>query len=242
MVTRGTGPVRRFRISYRILFAAIVFLVLFVLASVYVINDYIERRYHEQTRSLELDRLREELKEAKRALYRSEQRIEVLETHLDRVRSTEKGVDESPEIAENPPGEKAVSEEEKPQAPEIRSDGRQVEIDELKTHRAEGKLSFSFKVVSTDKEETPIRGYVHVIAMDKTSDPPQLWTYPKTALKDGLPINYKRGHLFVIRRFREIAGECFLSSEDQVPTSLKILVYDPSGNLIYEKEFPVGPA
>lgn len=241
LVTRGTGPVRRFRISYRILLGAAFFLVLFIAVSVVVINDYAQRRLADKASALEVTRLQAELKEAKRALYRSEQRIEVLETHLNRVRSPAKGLDEASKAAGDQPGEQAVAAEEGPETPEPGAEGPRVEIENLKTARDAGKLSFSFNVVSRDGQDKPVRGYVHVIAMDKASEPPQLWTYPKAALKDGLPIDYRRGHLFMIKRFREIQGECFLNTEDQVPTALRILVYDASGTLVYDKEFPVGP-
>ena len=114
-----------------------------------------------------------------------------------------------------------------------------VEIKDLATLKKEGKLTVSFKLVNTDQGDTPLRGYVHIIVTDKESDPLQLWAYPKVALRDGVPINYNRGRLFVIKNFRTIRGEFFLDSHEGSALSLKILVYNQSGNQILQRDFEV---
>jgi hypothetical protein len=192
-----------------------------------------------QSQSLELARLQDELRETRRALYQSSQRIAVLETHQQRTGSRERGIGEPSETTDKTTGGPSGSVPGRPVASGSPASPSKVDIEDLSARRAKGKLVFSFKLVNRADDEHPLRGYVHVIAVDGASDPPQLWTYPKTALKDGLPLNFKLGHLFSIRRFREIQGECFLDPEDRAPTLLKILVYDDSGILITQREFPL---
>jgi hypothetical protein len=111
-----------------------------------------------------------------------------------------------------------------------------VDIKDVATSKEDAKLTVSFKIVNIGEGNKPLRGYVHIIVTDKGTDTPQYWTYPKVALRDGFPIEYKRGRLFVIKRFRTIIGEFFIDSETKSPLSLKILVYNQFGNLILQKE------
>jgi hypothetical protein len=106
--------------------------------------------------------------------------------------------------------------------------------------RKEGaKLTVRFDITNADQNERLLRGYVHVIAVDQDSEPPQLWTFPKVALREGVPINYRRGQLFIIKRFRKIEGEYFFDSASDSPSLLRVLVYSQSGQLILTKEFEI---
>ena len=100
-------------------------------------------------------------------------------------------------------------------------------------------LKVNFKLVNIHQDESPVSGYVHIIAINKDADPPQLWTYPKVALRDGFPVDYKRGQLFFIKRFKTIRGEYSLDSEAECLSSVKVVVYDHPGTLIFQKEFEV---
>ncbi|MFX0202644.1 MAG: hypothetical protein ACFFCW_41605, partial [Candidatus Hodarchaeota archaeon] len=68
----------------------------------------------------------------------------------------------------------------------------------------------------------------------------KFWSYPKEILKNGLPHNYKKGELFIIKRFKPIHGRIDLGSPDETPSIIRVLVYDQSGALILKKEFAVG--
>ena len=100
-------------------------------------------------------------------------------------------------------------------------------------------MTVVFNLVNVHEDKKSVNGYVHMIAMNKESDPPQLWTYPKVALRNGIPIDYRRGQLFLIKRFKTIRGEYFFSSSKEFPSSMKVLVYDQSGKVILQKEFEV---
>ncbi|MFO7985534.1 MAG: hypothetical protein R6U38_06685 [Desulfatiglandaceae bacterium] len=75
-----------------------------------------------------------------------------------------------------------------------------------------------------------------MIAINTGSTPPEYFTYPTLALKDGLPVNVEDGEYFRIRNYRTIRGQYSLESEAVAPDALKILAYDDSGRLIMKKE------
>jgi hypothetical protein len=52
-------------------------------------------------------------------------------------------------------------------------------------------------------------------------------------------VNFRRGQLFLIQRFKPVHGRFYLTSTSEPPTALRVLVYDQSGLLILEREFEV---
>jgi hypothetical protein len=78
-----------------------------------------------------------------------------------------------------------------------------------------------------------------MIAANRRIQPPQFWAYPKVALREGIPVDYKRGEFFKIKRFRMIRGVYFMDGETDLPSSVTVMIYDTAGALILEKEFEV---
>jgi hypothetical protein len=240
MVSRGVGKVRSFSLSPRILLVSLVFFACYIVVSLFVINNYFDKLRTNKAQLIKIDRLQKQGENARKLLYQSEQRVILLKKH-DKNSKSDVAISPEPvrpETIELKKAEEAGDIE----AEDTLEEGPQevtVEIKDLATLKEEGKLTVSFKIVNTNQEDTPFRGYVHIIVTDKESDPPQLWTYPKVALRDGVPINYKRGRLFVIKNFRTIRGEFFLDSHEGSALSLKILVYNPSGNQILQRDFEV---
>lgn len=252
MISRGVGKVRNFSLSPGIIFVSFVFFVLYIIASVFVINDYFDKLHINRDQSVKLERLQKQMENTRKLLFRSEQRLALMEEY---VNNTKSGVKISPvhpvetESAKAEPANKMKAKEGLQEGPKEdlletkAEDGLQeeskeglVEIKDVATSKEDAKLTVSFKIVNIDQGDEPLRGYVHIIVTDKESDTPQYWTYPKVALRDGLPIEYKRGRLFVIKRFRTIRGEFFLDSHTESPLSLKIIVYNQTGNLILQRE------
>jgi cytoskeletal protein RodZ len=265
MIVRGVGKVRSFKLSSRLLFFSVLFFSIYLLVSVFVINDYIRRRQEEQVRSKEFHRIQQELETARKALYRSGQRLALLQGQIVR----REGNEPSPPISK----QKAKPEESKPKAAEPKELERKeskprepvleqsglaapppretaartedkpsllrVGIQDLSVKKNGAKVTVQFKVVNLSEGEGSVRGYVHTIAKADDADPPRIWTYPKVDLQDGRPVDYKQGKRFVIRHFTNIRGEFFLNPAAQPPSSLETLVYDQSGNLILKKDFDI---
>jgi hypothetical protein len=240
MVSRGVGKVRSFSLSPRILLVSVLFLACYIIVSLFIINDYFDKHRTNKAQLTKIDRLQKQVENARKHLYQSEQRVILLKKY-DKNSKSDVAITLEPVQSEKIESTK-VEEADDIEAAEESEEGPQeavVEIKDLATQKKEGKLTVSFKIVNPDQGNTPLRGYVHIIVTDKDSDPLQLWTYPKVALRDGVPVNYKRGRLFVIKNFRTIRGEFFLDSHEGSALSLKIIVYDQAGNQIFQKDFEV---
>ncbi|MDY6881461.1 MAG: LapA family protein [Thermodesulfobacteriota bacterium] len=240
MVMRGIGKTWKFTLSPTILIIVSLFLGLFIVGSLYIINDYFDKcRVHARL-SKQLEAAEAETEKVKRALYRVEQQLAVFQGH---VRDGEESIgdplgdrdldEENRESAEEGAKDKTPPDDERP-SPEPKALVR-----DLKTVKDGAKLTASFRLENKLKDGGPLKGYIHMIAVGEDADGPQLWTYPKAALKEGLPANYKTGWHFVIKRFKIIQGEFFFDSEAISPTFIKVIVYDHEGELICEKMFEV---
>jgi len=78
-----------------------------------------------------------------------------------------------------------------------------------------------------------------MIVVDKNVDPPQVRSFPHEVLKDGFPVSYNRGQLFVIKHFRTVQGKFFLGGTKQTPASLRVIVYDNDGRLLLDDKVPL---
>jgi len=243
MVSKGVGKIRSFSLSPRLLFVSVLFFACYIIVSLFIINDYFDKHRTNKAQRLKIDRLQTHVEHVRKRLYQSEQRVILLKKYEKKptpdVKIASEPVRPDP-IASTPPEETVADDviEVEDDSGETLQENR-VEIKDLVTRKEEGKLTVRFRIVNTDQGDTPLRGYVHIIVTDKTSDPPQLWTYPKVALRDGVPVNYKRGRLFVIKNFRTQRGEFFLDAHEGSDLSLAILVYDNEGNQILQKDFAV---
>ncbi|MBW1700519.1 MAG: hypothetical protein JRJ69_02480 [Deltaproteobacteria bacterium] len=240
MIVARLGKVRSFKISSRFLIWTSLFFAFYILASVIIINDYFDKRRANNALIEKLDGLQHEIEGAKRELYSAKQHLALLESH---IYPQEVDLEKEGDPAEGKMGSEKMAalaaEDGLVERVAEESQETLVNIKDLTIKFDGTKLSVIFNLVNVHEDEKPVKGYVHMIAMNKESDPPQLWTYPKVALRNGIPIDYRRGQLFLIKRFKTIRGEYFFSSSKEFPSSMKVLVYDQSGKVILQKEFEV---
>ncbi len=238
MIAGPVGKIRTFRISSGFLFWTALFFALFIVASIVFINMYFEERRSSKTQMVLLKGLKHEIEVTKRQLYRSRQRLALLEdTIYERREDQEEASGEKEGDGEKVQDEglegKEDSVEDFAEVPEERV----VEVKGLRVRRDGPRLNVLFRLTNANRGHGAVSGYVHIIAMNKDSDPPQTWAYPKVALRDGLPIDFKQGKLFSIKRFRRFRAEYFIDSGIGPPDSVKVLVYDEAGEVILEKEY-----
>ena len=100
-------------------------------------------------------------------------------------------------------------------------------------------MTVRFNLANIKPGQNTIGGYIHIIATGKNNHSPSEWTYPKEKIQNGVPVNYRRGQPFLIQRFKPYRQRFNADSNSQLPTAIKILVYDQSGMLILEKGFEV---
>jgi hypothetical protein len=255
MIMRSLGRVRSFKISPHILFWAILFLILYIPFSVFIINNYIGLYRANRSQSTKIEQLEKEVIQGQKNLGRFRQHVTLLEDYIRHLeepqkpqkqkRATrkdehtkEKSAARKIEIireetvrsdAESPPGD--TEQEMKPIGA--------VDIKEMIIQKEGARMNVEFKLINMNPGETAVGGYIHLIAMGNDPNPPPEWTFPRVQLEEGIPVNFRRGQLFLIQRFKPVHGRFFLAPNSEPPKALKVLVYDQSGLLILEREFEV---
>ena len=221
MIFKEVGKVKRFVISPRVVLLASVFFLLYIVATIYITNKYFDTRRMNKMQAEKIAKLSRDLIKTKKSLERSRQHIALLDDYIN------EGKEESQEP------EPHVSYAESPAS-------KIVDIDEIKVKRDISTINVTFRVVNRlSNGEEPIGGYIFVLAIVKYSDPLEVWAYPSTPLKDGLPVNYRKGVRFLIQNFKTIRSQHTLSRSINEPLVLKILVYDRDGILILKKVIEV---
>jgi len=243
MILGKVGKSRSFKISSRIFFWACLFFAAYIITSILVFNGYFSELRSKKSQQGLLDVLQQEIKETKKELYISKQHLVLLEKAVYEMsssleKSAGKAMPAAAPLKKSEPEVETASTEKIEKAPQVPVYDI-VDIKDLEIQKEETMLKVNFKLVNIHQDEAPVSGYVHIIAVNKGADPPQLWAYPKVAIKNGLPMDYKRGQLFFIKRFKTIRGEYSLNSEIEYPSTVKVIVYDHPGTLIFQKEFQV---
>ncbi|UCB49786.1 MAG: hypothetical protein JSW56_02510 [Deltaproteobacteria bacterium] len=255
MIIRSLGRVRSFKISPHIAFWAILFFILYIPFSAFIINNYIELYRGKRTQSTKIEQLEKEIIQGQKDLRRFRQHVTLLEDyirHLEEPNKPQKEksanlVDEYIKEKSASPKVEIIREETvitDTEGPAIGSEEDAkpigaVDIKDMIIQKEGGRMSVEFKLVNMNPGETAVGGYIHLIAMGNDPNSPPEWTFPRVQLEEGMPVNFRRGQLFLIQRFKPVHGRFYLTPNSEPPTALKVLVYDQSGLLILEREFEV---
>jgi hypothetical protein len=235
MVVGEVGRVRTFQISLWAMALLGGFLVVFVISSVAVINKYLGSLPLSQRQGDRVHQLETDIRSLRKELKRSRQYSTVLEKIITEQKvARQKSVSsspEKPEALEQLPAQQVSAVAEKPK--------EDVGIEDVAITRDGTTLTVQFKLLRVSESASPASGHVYIIAMNGSTDPPQYWTYPKVALRDGVPIRYDRGEFFKIKRFRMIRGTYYMEEESDLPSSIQVLIYDTSGRLMLKQDFKV---
>jgi len=222
MIFKELGKVKTFRISPRVLLVAFMFLIFYIVATIFVTNKYLAYFYPfrstgiDKMRAEKIVKLSRELIKTTKSLERSEQHIALLEDYI------EEDKEQSPEPV-------STSDYTESSSPIL------VEIEDLKVKRDRSTIDVTFRIVNKQLNEEPIGGYIFILASIRDSDRSEVWVYPSSPLKDGLPINHRRGQRFFIQRFKSISSKYKLSRSTDKPLILEVLVYGRDGELILKK-------
>ncbi len=216
MIFRGADRVRRFKISAHFLFWASLFFVAYLIATIFLTNLFID--YYRKNRILanENAELRTIFIKTKKSLEESKQHSALLEDYI-----TGKS-DQSPRPLSK--GDHTES-----SLPNL------VDIDELTVERNKSTIIVDFRIINKQANEEPIGGYIFVLASIKDSDKSEVWVYPNSQLKDGLPVNYRSGQRFFIHNFKSVSSKYTISKAINRPLLFEILAYDRDGKLILKK-------
>jgi hypothetical protein len=237
LVMGSIGKVLSFQISPRFFFGSAVFFVAFILFSVYIINGYIHLRRTCSQNDQKAALLEEENANHRKTLSKSRQHIALLEGY---IRHLEEGADFSTpgkrETAriDGDRGIPAAASPEKGPKP-----SQAVDVMDVVIQKEGASMSVNLKLVNTQPGEGAVGGFVHLIAVDKKSNPTKEWPYPQEKLEKGMPSNYRRGQIFLIHKFKQMNVRFQLGSPSESPSAIKVLVYDQSGEILLQKEMEV---
>ncbi len=255
MIIRSLGRVRSFKISPHIAFWAMLFFILYIPFSAFIINNYIGLYRGKRTQSNKIEQLEKEVIQGQKDLRRFRQHVTLLEDYIrdleepnssQKEKSATRVTEHMKETSAAPKveiirKETIITDEESPgleREEDVKPIGT-VDIKDMIIQKEGARMNVEFKLVNMNPGETAVGGYIHLIAMGNDPNPPPEWTFPRVQLEQGIPVNFRRGQLFLIQRFKPVHGRFFLAPNSEPPTALKVLVYDQSGLLILEREFEV---
>jgi hypothetical protein len=168
---------------------------------------------------------------------RSKQQITLLEDYIRHIEEGAEGfgIGKKEPVRNN--GEKTPLQAALPEmvakAPQV------VDVTDMVIQKEGSGMSINLKIVNVQAGEEPIGGYIHLIASDKKSVPPKEWPYPQEKIEKSMPVNYRKGQVFLIQRFKHIRARLNLGTSSENPSSIKVLVYDQSGEIILQKEMDI---
>ena len=247
MIMRSIGRVRSFKISPPFLYLGAIFILLNIAATIYFGNRFFALRHSKASQSEKIQQLEVETSKNLKTIQQNKQHIAILEEYIRNLESpNEPQVSSSKSIflqrAPAPPAAEPakVPENKQPDTPTTEAPLTQVvDIKDVDIKKEGSELTVNFKVVNLRELDNPIGGYIHMIAIGKDGFSPSAWTFPNEELRDGLPVDFRRGQLFLIQRYKPIEGNFYLSENADPPSEVKVLVYNQTGKLLLEKGFEV---
>jgi hypothetical protein len=140
---------------------------------------------------------------------------------------------------QKPKGETPPAGAPAPPAPKKES----IDVQDLSVKREDSLLNITLKLVNLNAQDNAtMDGYLHLIGLNRQSDPSRTWTYPYVKVVNELPENFRRGQRFGIQRFREMQGSLSIPADSDFPTTIKVLIYNTQGVLLVNKEYEIGDA
>lgn len=114
-----------------------------------------------------------------------------------------------------------------------------VAIQELSCERKTGteNLEFSFVLDNATADERMLRGYLFVVLRNIQGQ--KISSFPEVRIQEGLPVDYRQGDRYAIRRFKGYRGELKLGG---TAGQFEILVYSDTGEIIARVKRPVPAA
>jgi hypothetical protein len=214
IVFKKFGKARTSEISPWLVVFASSFLIFYIVATIFMTNKYFDTYSANKMQAKKIANLSSELTRIAKSLEKSQRRSALLDEYI----KEEKG-----QSSETMPTGGSTE----PSLPTL------VSIEELTAGRDGPAIHVTFKVVNEQPDEAPVGGYIFVLASPK--DQSEVWVYPSSPIKEGLPVNYASGHRFFIQNFMPISTTLNLSKSIDEPLILEILVYDRDGDLLLKK-------
>lgn len=249
---RGLGQIRRTHVWGFYLIAISVFLTIFIVVSIFIINDYADLRRENKDLLRKNSKLARLVKKYKiqsqldrqypllaRELSRAEQTDRpALSTKADRS-SEDRSVSESAAVT-------AQSEDSKKEGkgtPAAKKPPVSVAKLTLTADKTQRTLGFSFSLKKISTNTGPVSGYMIIVLVNSKANPPILSPFPASVkLTNGEPANYRQGQQFAIRRGKTVRGTIKKISNPEEFDQAIIFSYSPKGELLVKETLQVSNA
>ncbi len=237
LASKGLGPVWHFNINFWLFLAILAALAIYILFSFFLVAQFFGDR---QQKDL-LTKLEKDFHATQKALYQAKQRLKFLEDYIDPSKIPTEGTKVAGSAESLTAQDKAsiVRNDEFSKGPGPGTENAVFTIKDMDMNMGGSSLSVSFKLARTAPGGSPARGYVFIIAVDRSTDPPRVWPSPKAEMENGMPANPKKGQAYKIRNFRRIRTRWNFKSSDSIPSEIRIVVYDRSGGLLLNEKYHI---
>ena len=235
LATKGAGRVWCVTINFWLLLGITGALILYLLFSFLLVARFFgEYRQQNLLKQLETD-----FQTTRKALYQAKQRLKFLENYIDPSKIPAEGSKETqnPETASSQSKTSISGAGKFSKTSESGPEKSIFAIKDMEISRHGKNLQTTFKMARSSPGGNPVRGYLFVLAVDRSTDPPRYWSSPKAVIENGIPVNPKKGQAFKIRSFRRIRAGWTLETAENTPSDLKILAYDKSGSLLFAENY-----
>ena len=235
LATKGTGRVWCFNINFWLVLGIAGALILYLLFSFLLVARFFGE-YRQQNL---LKQLETEFRTTRKALYQAKQRLKFLENYIDPSKIPAEGSKETrnPEAAPSQSKTSISGDGKFSNAYESGPEKPIFVIKDMEISSQGNSLQATFKLARSSPGGNPVRGYLFVLAVDRSTDPPRIWSSPKAVIENGMPVNPEKGQAFKIRNFRRIRARWTFESVENIPSDLKILAYDKSGSLLFAEDY-----
>jgi hypothetical protein len=236
MIMGEVGRVRSFKVSPGIVLCALIFLALYFPFSVIATNRWVELRRESKAREVRLEQLESELAGSERALFKFRQHVNLLD---DYIASLEGGKVRSGEAAHRggardagPAGREGAEESAGP-VPDL------VDVEQMNIEEQGDGIKVSFNLVNIAESDEPVSGYIHILASGAEDGDTWWEACPRGDVEQGMPVDHRAGQPFIIQRFKPIQGRFSTAPPRGAPEFVRVVVYDETGRLIYDRAFDV---
>ncbi len=233
MVMGRVGKVRSFKISPRVVFWTLLFLALYFPLSIFLTHWWVELKRETEAQKARIVELELELARAERSLFKFQQHVALLDGYIASL-EIEKGL-QGNAASQTQVEEEETVEEDKP-APVEPVQGL-VDIERMSIKKEGGGVKVAFNLVNVAGGEEPVSGYIHILASWDDGGRKRWKVYPRGEAEEGMPAGYRVGQPFIIQRFKPIRGQFDSRPAGGDPESIRVVVYDDTGRLIYDGAF-----
>ncbi len=246
---RGLGQVRRTHVWGFYLSAISIFLPIFIVISLFIINDYTDLRRENKDLLRKNSKLARLVKKYKiqsqldrqypllaRELSQAEQTVRpVLNTKADGS-SEDRTVSESTAVTAQPKDTKKKGKG----TPAVKKPPVSVAKLTLTANKNQRTLGFSFSLKKISTDTSPVSGYMMIVLVNSKANPPTLSPFPTSVkLSNGEPANYRQGQQFAIRRGKTVRGTLKKINNPEEFDQAIIFAYSLKGELLLKKTLQV---